>query len=112
MARCLRIKQWEMYTPDSCRDSVSKAGIVWRAFPSGLRPRIPRVKPRAIAWPRPRRKTPVEPKPQWTDQHNRHDDTRGHQSLIADQLTGFVFQAEDGIRDDLVTGVQTCALPI
>src|SRR5207244_9906334 len=22
------------------------------------------------------------------------------------------FQAEDGIRDDLVTGVQTCALPI
>src|SRR5258708_17240080 len=29
-------------------------------------------------------------------------------------LIGFVFffQAEDGIRDDLVTGVQTCALPI
>src|SRR5258708_25486042 len=24
----------------------------------------------------------------------------------------FCFQAEDGIRDDLVTGVQTCALPI
>src|SRR5207247_4916140 len=24
----------------------------------------------------------------------------------------FVFQAEDGIRDPLVTGVQTCALPI
>src|SRR5258708_26722445 len=24
----------------------------------------------------------------------------------------FYFQAEDGIRDDLVTGVQTCALPI
>src|SRR6266545_6284675 len=24
----------------------------------------------------------------------------------------FVFQAEDGIRDKLVTGVQTCALPI
>src|SRR5258708_27122111 len=24
----------------------------------------------------------------------------------------FFFQAEDGIRDDLVTGVQTCALPI
>src|SRR5207244_9243245 len=23
-----------------------------------------------------------------------------------------LFQAEDGIRDDLVTGVQTCALPI
>src|SRR5207244_8656373 len=26
--------------------------------------------------------------------------------------TLFFFQAEDGIRDDLVTGVQTCALPI
>src|SRR5207244_5520004 len=26
--------------------------------------------------------------------------------------TIFFFQAEDGIRDDLVTGVQTCALPI
>src|SRR5438552_17947354 len=24
----------------------------------------------------------------------------------------FLFQAEDSIRDDLVTGVQTCALPI
>src|SRR5258708_38832626 len=28
------------------------------------------------------------------------------------QLLVFFFQAEDGIRDDLVTGVQTCALPI
>src|SRR5258708_6199655 len=28
------------------------------------------------------------------------------------QLGLFFFQAEDGIRDDLVTGVQTCALPI
>src|SRR5258708_24935761 len=27
-------------------------------------------------------------------------------------LRDFFFQAEDGIRDDLVTGVQTCALPI
>src|SRR5258708_34614062 len=27
-------------------------------------------------------------------------------------LCVFFFQAEDGIRDDLVTGVQTCALPI
>src|SRR5687767_4769389 len=27
-------------------------------------------------------------------------------------LTSFFFQAEDGIRDKLVTGVQTCALPI
>src|SRR5258708_26359839 len=28
------------------------------------------------------------------------------------RLVFFFFQAEDGIRDDLVTGVQTCALPI
>ena len=27
-------------------------------------------------------------------------------------VVGFFFQAEDGIRDRLVTGVQTCALPI
>src|SRR6266545_326169 len=27
-------------------------------------------------------------------------------------LRSFFFQAEDGIRDKLVTGVQTCALPI
>src|SRR2546425_1431321 len=28
------------------------------------------------------------------------------------QTCAFSFQAEDGIRDKLVTGVQTCALPI
>src|SRR5437762_358954 len=28
------------------------------------------------------------------------------------RLVGFFFQAEDGIRDTSVTGVQTCALPI
>src|SRR5437762_12676958 len=27
-------------------------------------------------------------------------------------MCGFFFQAEDGIRDTSVTGVQTCALPI
>src|SRR5258708_28772424 len=32
--------------------------------------------------------------------------------LGEDRLFFFFFQAEDGIRDDLVTGVQTCALPI
>src|SRR2546425_3719592 len=33
---------------------------------------------------------------------------------MADSLVAlcFFFQAEDGIRDKLVTGVQTCALPI
>src|SRR2546425_7710853 len=31
---------------------------------------------------------------------------------IADTVMFFFFQAEDGIRDKLVTGVQTCALPI
>src|SRR5258708_28838522 len=31
---------------------------------------------------------------------------------LASRYIFFFFQAEDGIRDDLVTGVQTCALPI
>src|SRR5256886_3547985 len=31
---------------------------------------------------------------------------------IVDELVFFFFQAEDGIRDLTVTGVQTCALPI
>src|SRR5207247_5836483 len=31
---------------------------------------------------------------------------------IAATAYSFFFQAEDGIRDPLVTGVQTCALPI
>src|SRR5258708_2732731 len=33
-------------------------------------------------------------------------------SATSSLLVFFFFQAEDGIRDDLVTGVQTCALPI
>src|SRR5207247_5071467 len=33
-------------------------------------------------------------------------------SLSHSLLFFFFFQAEDGIRDPLVTGVQTCALPI
>src|SRR2546425_2855462 len=33
-------------------------------------------------------------------------------SQSASMLFFFFFQAEDGIRDKLVTGVQTCALPI
>src|SRR5256885_9773815 len=32
--------------------------------------------------------------------------------LLASQSVVFFFQAEDGIRDYKVTGVQTCALPI
>ena len=32
--------------------------------------------------------------------------------LVEDLYFGFFFQAEDGIRDIGVTGVQTCALPI
>src|SRR6266581_2586505 len=31
---------------------------------------------------------------------------------VIELLDGFFFQAEDGIRDGRVTGVQTCALPI
>src|SRR5205823_10843220 len=32
--------------------------------------------------------------------------------LLVSSFFFFFFQAEDGIRDKLVTGVQTCALPI
>src|SRR2546430_10149556 len=32
--------------------------------------------------------------------------------MLFDRLYFFFFQAEDGIRDLTVTGVQTCALPI
>src|SRR5207237_5645934 len=32
--------------------------------------------------------------------------------VLAQYVVSLVFQAEDGIRDSSVTGVQTCALPI
>src|SRR6266581_6949161 len=35
-----------------------------------------------------------------------------HFSARYEFMTPFFFQAEDGIRDGRVTGVQTCALPI
>src|SRR5256714_3187041 len=38
------------------------------------------------------------------------DDVDGQLSFVSYYF--FFFQAEDGIRDKLVTGVQTCALPI
>src|SRR5689334_16442951 len=46
------------------------------------------------------------------------EDTRLRRSValkfVSDELSrdSFFFQAEDGIRDGTVTGVQTCALPI
>src|SRR5256885_12587997 len=39
-------------------------------------------------------------------------DTAGVRPSGCDWLYSFFFQAEDGIRDYKVTGVQTCALPI
>src|SRR5258708_10067609 len=42
---------------------------------------------------------------------NGHAETVHGCSLVSNHIY-FFFQAEDGIRDDLVTGVQTCALPI
>ena len=35
-----------------------------------------------------------------------------HKNLFYDNVSALFFQAEDGIRDAHVTGVQTCALPI
>src|SRR5687768_9161385 len=43
------------------------------------------------------------------------NDPRARTMKFSDELMGtliFFFQAEDGIRDVAVTGVQTCALPI
>src|SRR5687767_15375338 len=37
---------------------------------------------------------------------------RAGRSTMQQLIAVFFFQAEDGIRDKLVTGVQTCALPI
>src|SRR5687767_8830282 len=37
---------------------------------------------------------------------------RGKRDAVTNRVNYFFFQAEDGIRDKLVTGVQTCALPI
>src|SRR5690349_18859461 len=57
--------------------------------------------------------------PQLRDE-NAHNDKSGHgvlnptyqAGLRRDAVQSFFFQAEDGIRDLYVTGVQTCALPI
>src|SRR5260221_6689456 len=39
-------------------------------------------------------------------------DAIGLDGLVGETTDVFFFQAEDGIRDHCVTGVQTCALPI
>src|SRR5207245_4280619 len=44
-------------------------------------------------------------------QHVWHDSRRIYYILVGSE-SRFFFQAEDGIRDATVTGVQTCALPI
>src|SRR2546423_2230350 len=44
----------------------------------------------------------------WLSQSSSH----GRSPTARIVLLFFFFQAEDGIRDKLVTGVQTCALPI
>src|SRR5687768_13730122 len=38
--------------------------------------------------------------------------SKSKRCVVVDEVDGFFFQAEDGIRDVAVTGVQTCALPI
>src|SRR3712207_7198650 len=43
---------------------------------------------------------------------HRERDRAFEQRLEEEGVRGFFFQAEDGIRDIGVTGVQTCALPI
>src|SRR2546425_8912093 len=41
-----------------------------------------------------------------------HNNTNMRRYVLTYSYVFFFFQAEDGIRDKLVTGVQTCALPI
>src|SRR5258708_26642307 len=57
-----------------------------------------------------------EPGPVALEQACNYERARLHRSrrrlLLSTCWCFFFFQAEDGIRDDLVTGVQTCALPI
>src|SRR5258708_27302792 len=48
----------------------------------------------------------------WGRQYRFASPARIFFSLTIFSSVFFFFQAEDGIRDDLVTGVQTCALPI
>src|SRR2546421_4976370 len=49
-----------------------------------------------------------------TTRRRRRTSPSGHSSRVGAPLSWalFFFQAEDGIRDLIVTGVQTCALPI
>src|SRR5260221_1936637 len=42
----------------------------------------------------------------------RHGNKKGRRAELPEVAAAFFFQAEDGIRDHCVTGVQTCALPI
>src|SRR5258708_26890954 len=46
------------------------------------------------------------------DSPNRSNTMAPTSNVVSVRSLFFFFQAEDGIRDDLVTGVQTCALPI
>src|SRR2546430_3290252 len=56
---------------------------------------------------------------EWAAIHRKHhakcetaEDPHSPQILGVNRVLCFFFQAEDGIRDLTVTGVQTCALPI
>src|SRR2546421_3079847 len=46
------------------------------------------------------------------ERHIQEGETDSHKAASAAMKEVFFFQAEDGIRDLIVTGVQTCALPI
>ena len=51
-------------------------------------------------------------KPEYADTRRRTGSMRTTTSMSSFLRECSLFQAEDGIRDDRVTGVQTCALPI
>src|SRR3990170_3858996 len=99
-------KQRQAEAPSTLAASYSSWGIVWSAASrkSATRGTLVQIWAKATAliasvgsvsyW------IPWPMRPSW----------RRIELKIPNPALKFIFQAEDGIRDDLVTGVQTCAL--
>src|SRR5215211_5634543 len=85
------------WSSDVCSSDLLRSGTRSRGRTRGTR------------WPPPRRRSEErrvgkECRSRWSPYHYKKNNKRIFQC--------FFFQAEDGIRDHCVTGVQTCALPI
>src|SRR5260370_12087801 len=58
------------------------------------------------------REEPIDAGKSWSTEINLVASRKINQVVDVGGPAAFFFQAEDGIRDSSVTGVQTCALPI